>query len=234
VRASSDRGPAGGVDGQAAAVGPFSGLVPARSAWSFDNGILTKMAPSTTARSRASTWLAAALLLAVAAAAAPAAAQDGAPPPGAPADGPSGDGARPESPQDAAEAATEEVPTAASPECQWAGQRILSLLWRDDIRTATDFLDIYDRFACPPDHVAVAFRCLVKIGVSPDQGDPGLPRRAQACWGDPNLDPAKLKAETAAPAGQQQPPEGAPAGEGSGETPQGGQQQPAEGQPQPQ
>ena len=101
--------------------------------------------------------------------------------------------------------AQEEDPGPDSPECQWAGERILSLLWRDDIRTATDFLNLYDRFACPPDQVAVAFRCLVKVGVSPDQGDPGLPQRAQACWANPALDPASLMPAAAAPGGEQQP-----------------------------
>lgn len=90
-------------------------------------------------------------------------------------------------------------PAADTPECQWAGERILSLLWRDDIRTATDFLDLYDRFQCPPEHVALAFRCLVKVGVVPEQAEPGLPQRTRACWADPNLDPASLKPETAVP-----------------------------------
>jgi len=135
----------------------------------------------------------------------------------------------------AAEDDDEALPAADSPECQWAGERILSLLWRDDIRTASDFLDLYDRFECPTERVARSFRCLVKIGVSPDQGDPGLPRRAKACWADPNLDPASLKAEAATPAGQP-PKEGeAPAAtQGGDATSQPDGQKPAEGAPQPQ
>lgn len=80
-------------------------------------------------------------------------------------------------------------PTVDSPECAWVGQRILMLLWRDDIDTAKDFQEIYDRFDCPMGHEGPAFRCLVQIGVSPDEQDPGLPERAQACWQDPALDP---------------------------------------------
>jgi hypothetical protein len=87
----------------------------------------------------------------------------------------------------------DEFPGPDSPECSWAGERILSLLWRDDIRTASDFLDLYDRFDCPSEHIPAAFRCLVKVGVSPDQGDPGLPIRVNACWGNPALDPASLQ-----------------------------------------
>lgn len=90
----------------------------------------------------------------------------------------------------------EEFPGPDSPECRWAGERILSLLWRDDVRTASDFIELYDRFDCPSEHIPVAFRCLVKVGVSPEQGDPGLPTRAEACWADPALDPGSLQAST--------------------------------------
>lgn len=118
-------------------------------------------------------------------------------------------------------AQSEEFPGPESPECRWAGERILSLLWRDDIRTATDFIDLYDRFDCPSEHIPVAFRCLVAVGVSPEQGDPGLPTRANACWANPGLDPATLQPAAAPaaeggeaqPAGEAPPPAAAPAGE---------------------
>lgn len=83
-------------------------------------------------------------------------------------------------------------PTVDSPECSWIGQRILMLLWRDDIDTAKDFQEIYDRFGCPMGHEGPAFRCLVQIGVSPEEQDPGLPERAKACWEDPALDPTSF------------------------------------------
>lgn len=123
-----------------------------------------------------------------------------------------------------ASAQDEEFPGPDSPECSWAGERILSLLWRDDIRTASDYLDLYDRFDCPSEHVPMAFRCLVKVGVSPEQGDPGLPTRARACWGDPALDPASL--QPAAPAAEGGGEAGAPQ---QGAAPQG-EGQPAQGQ----
>lgn len=81
----------------------------------------------------------------------------------------------------------------ARPECAWAGERIIGLMWRDDIRTASDFLALYDRFQCPAERIPVAFRCLIRIGVSTDQGDPGLPLRSRACWTDPNLDASIFK-----------------------------------------
>jgi hypothetical protein len=119
----------------------------------------------------------------------------------------------------------DEFPEHDSPECSWAGERILSLLWRDDIRTASDFFDLYDRFDCPSEHVPVAFRCLVKVGVSPEQGDPSLPARVHACWVDPALDPASLQpAATAAPAGDGDAPSAADASQPGTEQPANGEQ----------
>lgn len=123
-------------------------------------------------------------------------------------------------------AAQDEFPGPESPECTWAGERILSLLWRDDIRTASDFLDLYDRFDCPSEHIPLAFRCLVQVGVSPEQGDPGLPTRARACWAKPDLDPASLKPAAAPGEGG-----GQAEGEAAQQPPQGEQQQPPAQQP---
>jgi hypothetical protein len=84
-------------------------------------------------------------------------------------------------------------PSVSSPECSWIGQRILMLLWRDDIDTAKDFIEIYDRFGCPKGHEAPAFRCLVQIGANPEEADPSLPERARACWANPALDPTSFQ-----------------------------------------
>lgn len=86
-------------------------------------------------------------------------------------------------------------------ECAWVGQRILMLLWRDDIDTANRFFNVYDRFNCPKGHSGLAFRCLVQLGVGEGEGDPGLPERAKACWSNPGLDPASF-----APAENKEPP----------------------------
>ncbi len=86
-------------------------------------------------------------------------------------------------------------------ECAWVGQRILMLLWRDDIDTANRFFNVYDRFNCPKGHSGLAFRCLVQLGVGEGEGDPGLPERAKACWMNPGLDPASF-----APAESKEPP----------------------------
>lgn len=94
---------------------------------------------------------------------------------------------------DKAAAETLPPPAADTPECAWIGQRVLSLLWRDDINTGRDYMDIYDRFGCPSDHIAPAFRCLVKVGPSAEDSEPGLPERSKACWANPALDPASLR-----------------------------------------
>lgn len=107
------------------------------------------------------------------------------------------------------------VPAPETAECRWLGERILMLLWRDDIDTANRFLGLYlDRFDCPKAHVGLAFRCLVQVGDAQSEGEPGLPERAGACWANPALDPARF---APAPAPEQ------PAEEG--EVPAEGEQQ---------
>ncbi len=87
-------------------------------------------------------------------------------------------------------------PAVDTAECAWIGQRILVLLWRDDIDTANDFFLVYDRFGCPMGHAGPAFRCLVTLGLSPEDADANLPDRARACWEAPNLDPSAYVAPT--------------------------------------
>lgn len=101
------------------------------------------------------------------------------------------------------------APGVGTAECAWIGQRIIMLLWRDDIDTANRFFNVYDRFACPPGHSGLAFRCLVQLGQGEGEGDPGLPERARACWENPALDPATLM-----PPQPQQPAEGGQPAEG--------------------
>ena len=46
-------------------------------------------------------------------------------------------------------------------ECAWIGQRIVSLLLRDDPMTGNDFMPFYQRFGCPPEYLSKAFACVV-------------------------------------------------------------------------
>jgi hypothetical protein len=77
---------------------------------------------------------------------------------------------------------------AGNAECVWLGQRVVSLLWRDDLDTAFRHLDLYDRFGCPSGHIQVAFRCLVlhSGSIDPKAAD-SLNGRVHACWIDPSL-----------------------------------------------
>lgn len=137
-------------------------------------------------------------LVAILLAAYPAAAQDNTAQPSQPQAAPAQPAPPAPQPAAAAQPAAPQPPKPEQqPECAWAGERILSLLWRDDIRTASDFIDLYDRFSCPSQHIPAAFRCLIRVGVTPEQGDAGLPLRARACWADPALDPATLKVPAA-------------------------------------
>ena len=75
---------------------------------------------------------------------------------------------------------------AGNPECVWAGRRVVSLLWRDDIETAFRHLDLYDRFGCPAGHIQAAFRCLLAHAGSIDpKATDSLNGRVQACWINP-------------------------------------------------
>ena len=66
-------------------------------------------------------------------------------------------------------------------ECAWTGQRIISLLWRDDVNTAREQTRFYEMFGCPAAHLPVAFRCVIEQSESqPEQND--LTARVYACW----------------------------------------------------
>jgi hypothetical protein len=78
---------------------------------------------------------------------------------------------------------------AANPECMWLGQRVISLMRRDDLDTAFRHLDLYDRFGCPAGHIQTAFRCIVRQGNIDLKAPDSLGARIRACWINPNTDP---------------------------------------------
>ena len=79
-------------------------------------------------------------------------------------------------------------------DCAWLGQRIVSLLFRDDPMTGNDFMPFYSRFGCPEEHLNKVFGCVVKNGN--DEND-ALADRVAQCW----LDPSR-HSEATAPAGE--------------------------------
>lgn len=72
-------------------------------------------------------------------------------------------------------------------DCAWIGQRIVSLLVRDDPMTGNDFVPFYQRFNCPPEHLSHAFACVVSAGSSENEV---LAERIAQCWTDPERKPA--------------------------------------------
>jgi hypothetical protein len=74
---------------------------------------------------------------------------------------------------------------AARPECVWLGERVVGLMWRDDLDTAFRHLELYDRFGCPGDHVQVSFRCVVKHGNIDQKANETFNARVHACWVNP-------------------------------------------------
>jgi hypothetical protein len=88
---------------------------------------------------------------------------------------------------------------AGNPECVWLGQRVVNLMWRDDMDTAFRHLDLYDRFGCPGGHIQAAFRCLTKFAdaIDPKQPD-SLARSVHTCWINPGAQPPAAPAASAA------------------------------------
>ena len=78
---------------------------------------------------------------------------------------------------------------AGQPECVWAGRRVVSLLWRDDLDTALRQIELYDRFGCPGDHLQQAFRCVVRQGEIDKKSTESIGARVAACWLTPSLPP---------------------------------------------
>lgn len=99
-------------------------------------------------------------------------------------------------PDEIAEAGQALTGAAANPECVWLGQRVVGLLWRDDLDTAFRHLDLYDRFGCPGNHVQVTFRCVVRQGNMDPKATETLNARVHSCW----INPASLPAAAAAAA----------------------------------
>lgn len=72
--------------------------------------------------------------------------------------------------------------SAGAGECVWTGRRIESLLWRDDIDTARKYIELYDRFGCSPEHLKIAFRCIIEQGPIDPKAADRLASRVQSCW----------------------------------------------------
>jgi len=89
------------------------------------------------------------------------------------------------------EAAKKLPPAAGAPECVWTGQRIASLLWRDDVATASRYMDLYKQFDCSSDHLKLAFRCVVKQGPINLKAAEDLASRVHKCWLSPEGPPPK-------------------------------------------
>jgi hypothetical protein len=73
-------------------------------------------------------------------------------------------------------------PRAGTPECVWTGRRIASLLWRDDLGTAERYMDLYRQFDCSPEHLKLAFRCVIKQGPLDPKAAEELAARVHDCW----------------------------------------------------
>jgi hypothetical protein len=78
----------------------------------------------------------------------------------------------------------EKVPPERRAECAWTGQRIISLLWRDDVNTAREQARFYEMFGCPAGHLPLAFRCVIEQSENQPEGN-DLTARVYGCWMSP-------------------------------------------------
>ena len=118
--------------------------------------------------------------------------------PNKPASGSAGETGKPEAAtrtDQIAEASRALTGPAANPECVWLGQRVVGLLWRDDLDTAFRHLELYDRFGCPGGHVQVTFRCVVRQGNIDPKSTETLNARVHSCWINPALIPTAAAAQ---------------------------------------
>lgn len=81
---------------------------------------------------------------------------------------------------------------AGLPECLWTGRLVASLLYRNDVDTAKRYMDLYDRFSCPADHLKLAIRCVVRLGPMDQKGAEKLATRVHACWINADTLPSSL------------------------------------------
>jgi hypothetical protein len=79
---------------------------------------------------------------------------------------------------------------AGLPECLWTGRLAASRFYSNDVDTAKRYMDLYERFSCPSDHLKLAIRCVVRLW--PRQGAEMLADRVQACWVNPDTPPPSL------------------------------------------
>lgn len=75
----------------------------------------------------------------------------------------------------------EEGPRIAA--CAWLGQRIVSLLIRNDAMTAKDFTPFYERFNCPEDHLLSVFACVIRNEDTIEET--ALAELVASCWHEP-------------------------------------------------
>jgi hypothetical protein len=107
------------------------------------------------------------------------------------------------------------IGAAGRPECSRLGGRAVYQMRSDDLDTAFKYLDLYDRFGCPGEHVRISFRCVLQREKDPkdqkDQKDAKdqkatdyVQKLVEACWNDPAspvLPPGQASASAAEKSG---------------------------------
>ena len=79
------------------------------------------------------------------------------------------------------------LPAEQTPQCVWTGSHVITLLAREDVVAAGEYLRFYQTFKCPAARLADALGCMVAaqdVAAGPGRE---VTERARVCWSNPAM-----------------------------------------------
>lgn len=93
-------------------------------------------------------------------------------------------------------------PAEDAPQCAWTGTHVITLLAREDVVAAGEYLRFYQTFKCPEPHLAEALGCVISAQAQSDEPARELVERAKLCWNNPSMKFLEAPAGEAPKAGE--------------------------------
>lgn len=78
-------------------------------------------------------------------------------------------------------------PAEDAPQCTWTGTHVITLLAREDVLAAGEYLRFYQTFKCPEPYLADALGCVISAQAQSDEPARELVERARLCWNNPSM-----------------------------------------------
>lgn len=78
------------------------------------------------------------------------------------------------------------TPAQDAAQCAWTGTHVVTLLAREDVVAAGEYLRFYQTFKCPDAHLAEALGCVVSNQFPAEAPARDLVERARLCWSTPS------------------------------------------------